>query len=150
MVTPIELLFRTEPLSEGNTQNVFIVQFKGELDESNIDNTAKEIYKLLEELAPATPVIFDFTELRYMNSKSIGYLSDWYTRLGEKESELVIAHPQENILDILQTVGLDNFIRLVPTLDDAKKIFLNGPDAPAEDTAVVTVEKPTAVTEEAA
>lgn len=129
MVTPIELLFRTEPLSEGNAKNVFIIQFKGELDESNIDNTAKEVYKLLEDVADSVPVVLDFAELGYMNSKSIGYLSDWYTRLGEKGSELIVAQAQENILDILQTVGLDNFIKLIPTMDEAKALLIAGPEA---------------------
>lgn len=126
MVTPIELLFHTEPLVEGGADNVFVIQFKGELDESNIDNTAKEVYKLLDESAAGMPVIFDFAELGYMNSKSIGYLSDWYTRLGEKGSELLVANAPENILDILQTVGLDNFIRLLPTMAEAKNAIQAG------------------------
>lgn len=129
MVTPIELLFHTEPI-EGTDKQVFVMQFKGELDESNIDNTAKEVYKLLEEVAAGTPVVFDFAELGYMNSKSIGYLSDWYTRLGEKGSALLVAAAPENILDILQTVGLDNFIRLLPTMAEAKQAALGG-DTPA-------------------
>lgn len=126
MVTPIELLFHTEPLVEGGDKQVFVIQFKGELDESNIDNTAKEVYKLLEEAAAAMPIIFDFSELGYMNSKSIGYLSDWYTRLGEKGSTLIVANAPENILDILQTVGLDNFIHLLPTMAEAKKALSSG------------------------
>lgn len=125
MVTPIELLFHNEPITQGGDKQVFVIQFKGELDESNIDNTAKEVYKLIEDVAGGTPVIFDFAELGYMNSKSIGYLSDWYTRLGEKGSNLVVANAPENILDILQTVGLDNFIKLLPTMVEAKQ-FLAG------------------------
>lgn len=121
MVTPIELLFHNEPITQGGDKQVFVIQFKGELDESNIDNTAKEVYKLIEDAAASTPVIFDFAELGYMNSKSIGYLSDWFTRLGEKGSQLVVANAPENILDILQTVGLDNFIKLMPTMVEAKQ-----------------------------
>ncbi|PIV90646.1 hypothetical protein COW46_02400 [Candidatus Gracilibacteria bacterium CG17_big_fil_post_rev_8_21_14_2_50_48_13] len=129
MVTPIELLYHIEPLAEGNDKQVFVIQFKGELDESNIDNTAKEVYKLLDESANDLPVLFDFSELGYMNSKSIGYLSDWYTRLGEKGSELLVAAAPENIMDILQTVGLDNFIRMFPSVELAKAALLAPPAA---------------------
>lgn len=127
MVTPIELLYHIEPLADGSDKNAFVMQFKGELDESNIDSTAKEVYKLLDESANNLPVLFDFTELGYMNSKSIGYLSDWYTRLGEKGSELLVAGAPENIMDILQTVGLDNFIRMFPSVELAKQALLEKP-----------------------
>ena len=43
-----------------------------------------------------------------MNSKSIGYLTDWYTKLSEKK-EIVIANARANILDILQVVGLTTY-----------------------------------------
>ena len=54
-----------------------------------------------------------------MNSKSIGYLTDWYTKLSEKKG-IVIANARANILDILQVVGLTQLIKCVPTIEEAK------------------------------
>ena len=55
-----------------------------------------------------------------MNSKSIGYLTDWYGRVTGKNGKIVIAKARENIMDILQVVGLTQLINCYPTLDEAK------------------------------
>ena len=55
-----------------------------------------------------------------MNSKSIGYLTDWYTKLSEKSGGITIAHARANILDILQVVGITQLIKCVGTSDEAK------------------------------
>ena len=123
MVTPIEVHFHIDVLDNPD-HKVVVIEFKGELDESNIDETAKEIYKILDETPAGIHVIFDFADLSYMNSKSIGYLSDWFTKVNEKGAELLVANPKENITDILSTVGLDNFIKMYHTLDDAKLAIL--------------------------
>ena len=65
-----------------------LVKFAGQLDESNVDEKAKGIYDLINATRRGFSVIFDFEKLEYMNSKSIGYLTDWYTKLSEKKGEL--------------------------------------------------------------
>ena len=55
-----------------------------------------------------------------MNSKSIGYLTDWYTKLTEKKGGIIIANARPNILDILQVVGLTQLIQCVGSVDEAK------------------------------
>jgi len=54
-----------------------------------------------------------------MNSKSIGYLTDWYRRINNKSGSVKLANARENILDILETVGLTSIIEHHPTLDSA-------------------------------
>ena len=99
---------------------VKIVNFAGQLDESNIDDKAKTIYELIENSPQGTSMIFDFAELEYMNSKSIGYLTDWYSKVNEKEGKIVITRAKENILDILDVVGLTQLIECVNTIEAAK------------------------------
>lgn len=127
MVTPIEIHFRTDNLDTPEHKMV-VIEFRGELDESNIDDTALQIYKIIDEAAVNTPFIFDFAQLNYMNSKSIGYLSDWFSKIAEKGAELLVAAPRENISDILRTVGLDNFIKMFHSVDDAKLALLRAID----------------------
>lgn len=101
-------------------RKVKLVKVAGQLDESNVDEKAKEIYDLISGTPQGLYLIFDFVQLEYMNSKSIGYLTDWYTKLTEKKGGIVIANARPNILDILQVVGLTQLIPCVPTLDEAK------------------------------
>jgi anti-anti-sigma factor len=94
-----------------------IVHIKGQLDESNVDEKVKEIYKTIEETPKNLNMVFDMGELDYMNSKSIGYLTDLYGKLTESGGKVMIACAKPNILDILQVVGLT---QLIPTFDTVK------------------------------
>ncbi len=104
-----------------------LVKFQGQLDESNVDEKAKIIYALIEQNPQNLHLLFDFEELEYMNSKSIGYLTDWYGKVSEGKGKIVIAKTKSNILDILQVVGLVQLINCYPTLDEAKFALLQPP-----------------------
>lgn len=99
-----------------------LMKFAGQLDESNVDEKAKGIYDLINATPQGLFLIFDFEKLEYMNSKSIGYLTDWYTKLNEKKGGIVIANARPNIVDILQVVGLTQLIKSVASVEEAKNI----------------------------
>ncbi|MCC7197605.1 STAS domain-containing protein [Candidatus Peregrinibacteria bacterium] len=101
-----------------------VVKFVGQLDESNVDEKAKIIYAIIEQAPKNLFLLFDFEGLEYMNSKSIGYLTDWYGKVTEGGGKIVISKAKSNILDILQVVGLTQLINCYPTLDEAKFALL--------------------------
>lgn len=101
-----------------------LIRIVGQLDESNVDEQAKSIYQVIESGIQGLSLIFDFTGLEYMNSKSIGYLTDWYSKISASGGKVVIASARENILDILQVVGLTQLIPAYATLDEAKLAVL--------------------------
>lgn len=101
-------------------KTVKIVRVAGQLDESNVDEKVQEIYKLIEANPKGLNLIFDLENLEYMNSKSIGYLTDLYGKITESGGQIVISHPKPNITDILQVVGLTQLIKTFATLDEAK------------------------------
>lgn len=101
-----------------------LIHFQGQLDESNVDEKAKTIYGLIEQFPQNLYLLFDFEGLEYMNSKSIGYLTDWYGKITEGKGKVVIAKTRSNILDILQVVGLTQLIQSYATLDEAKFALL--------------------------
>lgn len=106
-----------------------LVKFQGQLDESNVDEKAKVIYELIEQVPQNLYLLFDFEELEYMNSKSIGYLTDWYGKVTEGGGKIAIAKTRSNILDILQVVGLTQLINCYATLDEAKFALLKSDEA---------------------
>lgn len=96
-----------------------LVTFVGQLDETNVDHEAKQIYQVITEMAE--PVLFlDFSGLEYMNSKSIGYVTDWFTQATAKNGSISIIGPKPNILDILKVVGITQIITVYNTLEEAK------------------------------
>lgn len=107
-------------VSTSADKKVKLVHFAGQLDESNVDDKAKEIYEIINKATGPLFLIFDYEKLEYMNSKSIGYLTDWYTKLSEKKGGIVIAGARPNIVDILQVVGLTQLIPSFGSVDEAK------------------------------
>lgn len=96
-----------------------IVHVSGQLDESNIDEKIKAVYQALESNPKGLNLIFDLENLEYMNSKSIGYITDIYGKLTETGGQLVIAGAKSNILDILQVVGLTQLLKTYDTVKEA-------------------------------
>lgn len=119
MATPANITVENVESADPNIV-VKIVKFSGQLDESNVDEKAQYIYQLIDENPKNLNLIFDLEELEYMNSKSIGYLTDWYGKVFENGGKIVIAKIKPNILDILQVVGLTQLIKTFPTIDEAK------------------------------
>ena len=103
---------------------VKLVRIVGQLDESNVDEQAKSIYQVIEANPQGLSLVFDVTGLEYMNSKSIGYMTDWYSKISANGGKVVLASPRENILDILQVVGLTQLVNTYPSLDEAKAAVL--------------------------
>lgn len=106
------------------------VLFAGQLDESNIDEKSQTIYQLITQFPKGLNLIFDFEKLEYMNSKSIGYLTDWYGKVTEGGGHLVITKAKPNIVDILSVIGLTQLIPMFGSLDEAKFSLLNATPTP--------------------
>lgn len=119
MATPATISIEDIETSDQNI-TAKLVKFSGQLDESNVDEKAQLIYDLIDQNPDNLNLILDFEDLEYMNSKSIGYLTDWYGKIYENGGKVVIAQARPNILDILQVVGLTQLIKTYPTIEEAK------------------------------
>jgi len=118
MATPVTLTI--EDVQGAADITLKIIKIAGQLDESNVDEEAKKVYTLIEQNPSKLNIILDLEELEYMNSKSIGYLTDWYGKVFENGGKVVIAKAKPNILDILEVVGLTQLIKNYPTVEEAK------------------------------
>ncbi len=127
---------------EDNGNNLKTIHVTGQLDESNVDEKIQEIYKTLEVSPKGTSLIFDFENLEYMNSKSIGYLTDIYGKITENGGKMAIAKARPNILDILQVVGLTQLIQSFETIDEAKLSLTATPEVVAPVSAPVAQSTP--------
>lgn len=106
---------------KGGDKDIVRIIFVGELDETNVEAAAEKIYRIIDEATAETVFFMDYAALGYMNSKSLGYLSDWYTKVTERGGKLIIVSPQPTIEDVLRTVGLEAFIPIVQNYDAAQE-----------------------------
>lgn len=96
-----------------------VIHFVGTLDESNVDQESQKIYELLQKYPNNHYLVMDLAGLEYMNSKSIGYLTDWYGKTSVSGGKILLAAPRENILDILNVVGLTQLMNAYESLEEA-------------------------------
>lgn len=109
------------------TMTAKLVRVMGQLDESNISINSKIIYDIIAQHPAELYLLFDLSKLEYMNSKAIGYLTDWYGKINNGGGKIVIASPPQNVLEILQTVGITELVKCYNTLDEAKfQLFQKG------------------------
>ncbi|MBD3360339.1 anti-sigma factor antagonist, partial [Candidatus Peregrinibacteria bacterium] len=111
--------------------DIKIAHISGQLDESNVDEKIQELYKVVEENPKGLKMIFDLEKLDYMNSKSIGYMTDLYGKITESGGKVAIANAKPNIIDILQVVGLTQLIQTFDSIEKAKA-SLESEAAPAK------------------
>lgn len=121
-MTDIKYTF-SELISPSTQSQIKVIVLEGQLDESNVDNFAPNVYELIESSPVNQGFILDIEKLTYLNNKSIGYISDWYGKITSKNGKLVIAKPQSNIKDILNVVGLDKVIPIAQTIEEAKSFL---------------------------
>ena len=115
---------------------IIVAHISGQLDESNVDEKIKDLYKVVEQNPKGLKLLFDLEKLEYMNSKSIGYLTDLYGKITESGGKVAIAKAAPNIVDILQVVGLTQLINSYDTVDEAKNaLSAESQAAPTPETA---------------
>ncbi|MBI4975564.1 anti-sigma factor antagonist [Candidatus Peregrinibacteria bacterium] len=132
---------------EDISANMKIAHVSGQLDESNVDEKIKEVYKAMEKVPKGLNMVFDMQTLDYMNSKSIGYLTDIYGKITESGGKIALAGAKPNILDILQVVGLTQLIQNFDTIDKAKESFSAPTPAQVAVAATTPAQAPVSVQE---
>ena len=100
-------------ITKEEKEGVLIFTFSGELDETNADNTFKDIYEQIWDFKNKK-IIFNMSGLKYLNSKSIGYIADVFSNIEDNEWEMYISNCDEGVKDVLELVGITT---IIPTVD---------------------------------
>lgn len=101
-------------INKKETDWVLIFVFSWELDETNADSTFKGIYDSIWDFS-GKKIVFNMSGLKYVNSKSIGYIADIFSKIEENEWKMYISNCPDWVKDILDLVGITT---IVPTVDN--------------------------------
>lgn len=116
-----DIRISTAPVALDDTnKKVQVITFNGQLDESNADDQAQKIYAIIQNNEEGSSYIFDLSQLSYLNSKAIGYITDFYHRIVKQHGTLILAAPRPNIVDIFDVVGIVRLITIVGSVEEAK------------------------------
>ncbi len=106
METLVEITKREE-------NSILIFEFSGELDETNADKTFKDMYEQIWDFSDKK-IIFNMKGLKYLNSKSIGYIADVFSNIEDNDWEMYISDCDEGVKDVLELVWITT---IIPTVD---------------------------------
>lgn len=89
--------------------DVLVFSFRGELDETNADKTFTNIYAAIGDFT-GRKVVFNLLGLKYLNSKSIGYIADIYSNLEDNGGNLCLCNMGDDVQDTLELVGITSIV----------------------------------------
>jgi anti-anti-sigma factor len=112
------MLTQLEVNKTSTNTGVKIFTFKGELDETNVDTTFPNIIADIGDFAHSR-TLFDFKELTYLNSKSIGYIADIAQRTEDGDGKFSICCLSSEVHDTLELVGITSIVPVYETSDIA-------------------------------
>lgn len=107
-------------VKQRNQDDITIFYFTWELDETNADNTFTKIYEMIGNFSKKK-IIFNLAWLKYLNSKSIGYIADVFSNIEENNGQMYISNCDEGVKDVLELVGITTIIPTVENEDEAIK-----------------------------
>ncbi len=110
----METLIEVTKREEGD---VIVFDFAGELDETNADNTFTSVYEQIGDFSDKK-ILFNLAGLKYLNSKSIGYIADVFSNLEDNDGLMHISNCDEGVKDVLELVGITT---IIPTVDTEKE-----------------------------
>lgn len=110
----METLVEVKKRVEGS---VIVFDFAGELDETNADKTFTSVYEQIGDFSDKK-IIFNLTGLKYLNSKSIGYIADVFSNIEDNDGEMYISNCDEGVKDVLELVGITT---IIPTVDEEQE-----------------------------
>ena len=102
-------------------ESVKLVSLTGEIDETNLGEL-KEVIDPLLVSNDCQVLLVNLKDLNFINSMVISYFTNIYTKLTELNKKIIFVEANNQILDILDLVGLttiiDNYNSLTEALDN--------------------------------
>jgi anti-anti-sigma factor len=94
--------------------DINIFEFHGELDETNADKTFTTIYNAIGDFT-GKKILFNLVGLKYLNSKSIGYIADIFSNIEDGGGKMCITNMGEEVKDTLELVGITTIVAVEDT-----------------------------------
>ncbi len=110
-------------IAELPSKKASYIYFDGDLDQNGLIAVKDQIDAYVEKLE-SNYLVFDFTNLNFINSESIGYLTTVHYRTLKKERTFVIVGASAHVLDVLEVIGITQFIKCYGSAAEFEKSLI--------------------------
>lgn len=114
------LTISIEPQSD--LPGTYIAYFDGDFDNNGGKDLA-ELQLFVDNAAPKTKLVLDFSKLNFLNSYAIGHLVAWHQHLSGIKGEIIIVGTNKNVEDIFAIVGISRLFKIFPDFASARQAF---------------------------
>jgi anti-sigma B factor antagonist len=98
-----------------------VIKPSGRLDVSGSDIFEKTSDKLINE--GARLFLIDCSQVEFLSSSGLRVLLILHNKLENTGGKMLICCPNERVMDVFNLSRFDKVIRIVPTKEEAKKLF---------------------------
>ncbi len=112
---PLTIVLEKDP----STEKMMIAHFEGDFDGAARDNL-EVLQKEIEAFPVGGSMIFDFSNLNYLNSFALSQMVTWHKALDSKGGKMAIVGTNDHIKDIFMVLGVDGIFKTYDTLEEAK------------------------------
>lgn len=110
-------------LSQKNENGVTILAIQGRLDPAETQEMEKKVLEAVD--SDDKRLLFDFSELEYINSSGLRVLVMAYQRMKQNNGNVAICNIRDYILEIFEISGYDKIFSIFPSKEEALKSFEN-------------------------
>ncbi len=110
-------LLNVSVLSVDEEKRYQVIKLKGQLDKAGLESAREQIDSLVDQFT-GQYLAFDFSELDFINSESIGYLTSVHAHLTKSGKNLVILAAKPNVKDVFMVIGLLSLMSSFDSLSD--------------------------------
>ena len=106
---------------QGFKKEYRLVSFIGSLDKAGLTEVRDQIEEVTEAVRDEQYLVFNFENLEFINSESIGFLLMIHTRFVKKDKKLVIVDAVDHVKDVLEVIGMLKIVEYHPTLEEFER-----------------------------
>ena len=103
-------------------KRTLLVRLGGELDHHTCAKVKEEADRMIRS-TNAVNIIFDFSDLSFMDSSGIGMIMGRYKKIRTLGGKVAAFGVNAQILRIMEMSGIDKIIKLTPNYDRALRLF---------------------------
>lgn len=103
-------------------KRALLIHLTGELDHHTAGKIKEEADRMIRS-TNAVSIIFDFTDLSFMDSSGIGMIMGRYKKVRTLGGRIVAYGVNAQIMRIMEMSGIDKIIKLTPDYDRALRLL---------------------------
>jgi len=101
--------------------DINIYRLIGRLDSNTSPGLEQKLFQVISE--GAKNMVVDFNDIDYISSAGLRVILKAFKALDRKDGRIMLCSMQDYVRQLFETTGIDAFVPILATMDDALKAF---------------------------